>query len=348
MRFLTLSETAHSTGTHPRQIYREDTGAYLADPDKHDVCAPFGLVIDEGAVSHEGDDRIIREGGNLWKIGPGKEVPCRFDGTPSPRVPNAPFHENCVILGFHFRIFNNIGHFISDQLPILFHEDRLWDAGFRKIVISQIRSEPLMARIREMVALLCRHPFEVVFETHAREIRMRHALVPQGLSINPHGKAPELAHLFRRALRPAPAPGERVKLYVSRLDAGDRHPVDEPGLAAFLERHGYITVRASELTIPQSRDLFGRAEIVLGPMGAALAHMVFCQPGTKLVVFSPEAADGNWFGTLARILGLDLLSYWTPHTGERTELRRFSEDFAVDRDRLLAVTEDFAAGRVAV
>lgn len=341
MQFFPLSATPAEDLVLDRKVFFEAEGAIRTVPSRMMLTAPHGLVIADGGIVFRNQQRVVADGGKVWLLGEG-EVPVP-DRLMRP-IENRVFHENAIVLGFHNRIHENIGHFIADQLPVLNWDQKLWDAGFRRIVVCLVRLEMLQDRIRELIATFSKLPFEVVFEPLAGRIRLKHAFIPQAVSRHPMGKSRALPDLIRRASLGAgsTAPTSRA-IYVSRLDASDRRPFDEPDLARAFEDRGFRTIRASELNVEDAARVFGAADIVVGPLGAALGHMIYCRPGTRVLFFTPENANGGWFHTLGELFGLETLTYYTP-TIETGPKIRFSLDFPVNRERLFAAVDTFSKG----
>jgi capsular polysaccharide biosynthesis protein len=50
--------------------------------------------------------------------------------------------------------------------------------------------------------------------------------------------------------------------------------------------------------------LFAGASVIVAPHGAALANIVFCKPGTRVVEISTRAGYRDWYWQLAAVAGL--------------------------------------------
>ncbi len=87
------------------------------------------------------------------------------------------------------------------------------------------------------------------------------------------------------ALRPVPARRDR-RIYVARRLT--RRIANPEVLAPFLERQGFVTRYMEDHTIDEQIDMFSEAEWVIGPHGAELGNLLFCQPGTKVLELSPD------------------------------------------------------------
>jgi capsular polysaccharide biosynthesis protein len=83
----------------------------------------------------------------------------------------------------------------------------------------------------------------------------------------------------------------KKRIYISRGDAFKRKVINESELIEYLESVGFAIVdNLSTMSVTEQALLFSSASMVIAPHGAALANLVFCQPGTIVVeLFSP-----NW------------------------------------------------------
>ncbi len=117
------------------------------------------------------------------------------------------------------------------------------------------------------------------------------------------------------------------RIFVSRADARLRRILNEDALFAALEPLGFARVTLTGIPLCDQFALFANAEAVVAPHGAGLAHVLFCQPGTKVVeLFHPDNGT-DAFGQVACSIGL---SYrfcvgqptLTPRKGDRVPVDR--------------------------
>jgi hypothetical protein len=91
------------------------------------------------------------------------------------------------------------------------------------------------------------------------------------------------------------------KLWISRTDAKVRQFAWENELLAQLP--GVERVELSRLSPPEQIALAREASAILGPHGAGLGHIVFSQPGTKLVELFPSAHRQPIYHRLTALAG---------------------------------------------
>lgn len=95
------------------------------------------------------------------------------------------------------------------------------------------------------------------------------------------------------------------KLFVSREDAVRRKALNEIELEEYLINKGFIKVIPSLLSIKQQAYLFANADFVVGTHGAALANLVFCEPGTKVLEIVAPKFQWKLFSKLASQVQLE-------------------------------------------
>jgi hypothetical protein len=115
--------------------------------------------------------------------------------------------------------------------------------------------------------------------------------VPRALQ-SPFGLA-VLDDLARFLDRGTAHDGGANRIYVSRSDARLRRVLNEDDLIPVLEARGFRRVVLAGLPIERQIALFRRAEAVVAPHGAGLAHIAWCQPGTKIVEFFPNPSGAR-------------------------------------------------------
>jgi hypothetical protein len=107
----------------------------------------------------------------------------------------------------------------------------------------------------------------------------------------------------RRALDRLPPPGPANRLiYIKRTTS--RRVSNGPGVEELLRKSGFEIHVMEDLTVAQQIDLFRHAAFVIGVHGAALANLVFCPPGTKVIELAPDCGYRPFFAQISSKLGL--------------------------------------------
>ena len=97
---------------------------------------------------------------------------------------------------------------------------------------------------------------------------------------------------IRDAFRPLmkSAPPTR-KLYLPRAASQARRIINAQAVEDLMRENGFEIIYPHHFSFAGQVELFSSAKIVIGASGAAFSNMVFMQPGTKAVIFSPKQLD---------------------------------------------------------
>lgn len=98
--------------------------------------------------------------------------------------------------------------------------------------------------------------------------------------------------------------GKRRHIYVSRKDSQKRRIANEAEVEEFFSRRGFVVVVPSTLSFREQIEVFGSADVVVAPHGAALTNTIFCAPGVKIVELMSDSYVNDCFVNLSRALGL--------------------------------------------
>ena len=119
-------------------------------------------------------------------------------------------------------------------------------------------------------------------------------------------QGPLTAEIFRMlraaSVKASRAPSPRL-IYVSRrLFPTNRQFLDEKRIEEALAQLGFVVLHPQELTLDQQIAAFSRAEVVVGPHGAALANIGYAPPGCLVVSIFPGRGRPAWLFGMARQL----------------------------------------------
>ena len=73
---------------------------------------------------------------------------------------------------------------------------------------------------------------------------------------------------------------------------------------AFLSRYDFETVYLEGMSMVDQILLFQSAEFIVGPHGAGLANLLFCEPGTKVIELMPSVEMRPFFWMISDKLDL--------------------------------------------
>lgn len=126
-------------------------------------------------------------------------------------------------------------------------------------------------------------------------------------------------------ITPPPA-GSGKRLYLSRGDAALRRVKNEDQVLKLLTPLGFEGIMVSHLPFPEQAALFAGADVIVSPHGAALANLMFCRPGTKMLEVFPENYFNDCYIRMSKAMGLDN-RFLIGGPGERVKL---GYDFHLD------------------
>jgi hypothetical protein len=115
-------------------------------------------------------------------------------------------------------------------------------------------------------------------------------------------------HEAFRSLRRATPPTR--KIYVPRAVSQVRRIINAPEVETVMRENGFEIIYPHHFSFPEQIELFSSARIMVGATGAAFSNMVFMQPGTKAVIFSPkQLVKFNYyiFQQQADVAGVELM-----------------------------------------
>jgi hypothetical protein len=95
--------------------------------------------------------------------------------------------------------------------------------------------------------------------------------------------------------------GPRRRIHIRRT--GTRRLTNAAAVEAALARHGFTTYEMLALPPRAQMALFHEADFVISPHGADLANMLFCEPGTKVIEYSPDVQFRPFFSQISDKLG---------------------------------------------
>lgn len=149
------------------------------------------------------------------------------------------------------------------------------------------------------------------------------------------------AATFARLRRAAPIkrpPCDRI--YVARTDAPVRRMRNEAELIEPLRARGFRIVTPGTMPFREQVDLFRNASLVVGPHGAGLSNIVFCERETFIYELVPALYQNSCFTILADLCDL---RYWADMFASLGAGEGFTGDWDVDVASVLRRIDDIDA-----
>jgi capsular polysaccharide biosynthesis protein len=149
-------------------------------------------------------------------------------------------------------------------------------------------------------------------------------------------KAPSLARV----------PGRHV--FITRGKAKhNRSITNEDDVLEVLDRHGFESLDAGELSVAEQIRTFAEVDVLVAPHGAALANLAFCSPGaTVLELFPATTVVADYWKMASGVPGLEyryLQGVGAAETSRRGSL--VVSDITVDVPQLTAMLDEVLSSR---
>lgn len=123
--------------------------------------------------------------------------------------------------------------------------------------------------------------------------------------------------------------GDPLRIYIDRTWTVHRRLVNEPALIDALRTRGFVIVQPETLSFADQIDLFRRAAMVVGTLGAGLANIAFCRPGTVIYEIVPAHHRNPCFLTMAARGGL---IYWADEFNTGVDVSSYVTPWALPLD----------------
>ena len=264
----------------------------FADAQRGDSPAAGVAVIEGGRVLTDRGtiiappDEFIADVSDAWTSGDQIIYPIFL----SPRLPRVTTTDETVAVLSSHCSWSNYGHWLGDTLPRL-HLLEKSGIHYDKIVVPYLTSYQ-----REALGLLGIDRSKLIVNP-TLHLQARRLVVPTFPGV--YGLPPRWAcdYLRQRLLPCARPSGKPRRILISRNKPGaTRRLRNEDALYERLRHFGVERVFTEDLSFAAEVSLFNNAEIVIGPCGAGMVNLIFCQPGTSVIeIFNPRYVNVmNW------------------------------------------------------
>jgi len=194
----------------------------------------------------------------------------------------------------------NYGHYLLDIVPLIH-------------LGAEIRAPMLTWTLKPWQrALIARLdvPAGLIREIRPRPVLVEHAIVSNRMSgVASQNAHPQHAHAFAailaNVLKAAPRLETPKRVLVCRSLANSRNLVNRAAMIEALKALGFVAIQPEKLSFDEQALTFAGADIVVAEFGAAMANVMFCRPGTKVVEIIAEGQHDPWSAHLAAMLGLE-------------------------------------------
>lgn len=139
---------------------------------------------------------------------------------------------------------------------------------------------------------------------------------------------------------------EERRIYISRRIASLRHISNEGRLINLLKKRGFEIVVLERMKVTEQARLFQSASVVIGPHGAGLTNLVFCEPHTQVLEIMHPLVINLMFWTIASHRNLDYHYFFAKGSlaepGKEVFLN--SDDMEVDLEALEFMLDKMGVG----
>jgi Glycosyltransferase 61 len=139
-----------------------------------------------------------------------------------------------------------------------------------------------------------------------------------------------------------------IRLYVKRKSYF-RRVVNHDFIEHYLRKNGFLVIEPSESNLLEQIELFSKAKVVVAQAGAALANIIFMQPGSSVysLMADSEWIDYEYFAKYSSIFEVNFIPVLGKIVGEKklieegigTVLHPMNADFNIDPHDLIAAVE---------
>ena len=192
----------------------------------------------------------------------------------------------------------NYYHFLIDAIPRV----GLLEQAFPEIVPDVWIADRRSRYQRTLLAMVGVDEDRVVEPKPGFAIRARRLLVPSlpdaDMLVSPATTAWLNEHLPAKVTSDLP-----THVYITRGDTpNSRRFVHEAELLDRLSKRGFVRIDPGQLSVQEQIDHFAAARVVIAPHGAALANLVFCRPGVRVLeMFAPGFVSGCYWSIATNI-----------------------------------------------
>lgn len=262
------------------------------------VPAAFVLELAPGRLYADNWDSVAVIAADGWLVGDVSFQYCRQAWQTTPPEENNIFQQRyfqppvqlagtvCSLLSGGGAAMGNYYHWLIDSLPRL---HLLRAAGlFEEVDYFLIYDQQHRFAVETLVALGIRPAQIIDVRTHPHVLAQRLLVTSPVRGTGNHTPA-WACDFLRDVFLPAPPVGRAFSpyVYISRRDAQLRRVLNEAAVEAVLHPLGFETYALSTLTFAEKRALFSQARVIVGPIGAGLANLVFATPGTPVLELVP-------------------------------------------------------------
>lgn len=124
------------------------------------------------------------------------------------------------------------------------------------------------------------------------------------------------------------------RIYISRGKTITRRVVNEEDVIHCLNEFNVVPIYLEDWTVAEQIQIFASAEVIVGPHGAGLANLAFCQPGTRVIEIFHAQHIVPTYWMISNHNDLDYYMVYAQGMEDTSISFPGLEDICVDVDRL--------------
>jgi capsular polysaccharide biosynthesis protein len=226
------------------------------------------------------------------------------DGTREHRLYPERLSRIPTLSGEHLLIANsdqpNFGHYMLDIVPLVHLGARM---GMPMLTWT------LKPWQRALIARLDVPP-GLIREIKPKAVFLEHAIVSNRMSgVSSQNAHPQHRQAFSLILenikKHAPTTPRPSRILLCRGIRNSRNIKNRKALIEALSPLGFAAIQPEKLSFDEQAMLFSGADVIVTEFGAAMANVMFCRPGTRVVEIIAEGQHDPWSAHLCAMLELD-------------------------------------------
>lgn len=228
----------------------------------------------------------------------------------------------------------NYGHFVLEMLPRAWLARKCLHVDDWPILIH--RASPELVRVTSQALNAIGVGDTKIFASDENPIFVKHVIVADGLTNHSEYLSPFVMQCLDEISASIDSARDK-KIYASRGQNPTRDFLDEPVIAQKLADAGFTNIFSGTLDFQSQIEIFKSAECVTGVMGASLANIAFCNPGTPVFCFMPSSASEVLFWMIAQARRLNYYEIRCAETGPQIGPLPWDRLIRIDPDQLVNI-----------
>ena len=203
------------------------------------------------------------------------------------------------------RAANNYGHYLMEMLPMAVVGRDLFANSDPRYLLHRVPPPTQDAVFRSM-RLLGFNLDRLIVLDFREPVRFEQLVIVRGLTKHGTYMSPLSVAATERMAALIPA-GDQKKLFVKRNPGWRRGRalLNQEEVASRLEAKGFKAIDPGSMSLEQQIATFRGADEVVGASGATMTNIVFCRPGTKVILLVPGRFPDTFFWFIATHKKLD-------------------------------------------